>query len=917
MEWNVRTIGITVVLVMLVVVAIYGLVIWIRRRRYTRERFAFAALSAIVTLTFTLLASLATNLMPWYIVAALIQLYFGQEIDVPDALWSEQALLVVGYGIAVWSITRLHAQWDGGKSVQQHKREQRSESTSLILEGSDELRRIVKREPAPEWYSEPDWRQFVSQLRPVSDSLAWQEQARELLRLSSSSYAFDSTSSWHDRQGSWVGTNVDTGDLVCLYPSQTALSDAQLNQFVRYVEQMATEQKKQEVELIIAGKDEVPTSATSWRGWPIRVETEGTLLDKLVNFWDYRNEIRKRVLVDQLPDSNLTLNDVYVHSRFYPPDLEQPSQNVEPYLLEWLDEPGQRQLALLGEYGQGKSTTALMLTHHLLAEPQSKRIPILIELRGKSPRALTPEQLLATWGVQYRIDGQALMRLLIAGRLLLIFEGFDEMALVGDAQMRLKHFKTLWEFSYPEAKILITGRANFFLDDEEMKAALGIGKRFGDDRPYCEAMRLAPFDLSQIRESLRAHKPLVRDQICELAKKHPHFQDIVSRPSLLHMVSVLWEREGLAQKVDQLNSAVVMDLFVRHSYRRQGLKQEGSLDFMALTTLEREYFMMGVACYMAAKQLPNQIAGPELNQLIEGLIERIPETVSTASPAILGESRTPLRDRLQGEGLQDRVEQVKTDVRACGLLVDDPAIRGTFRFAHQSFMEYLFAATVAEQLQEERTGKAKAIFKVTNAKVEDIFKWSIALDFLSELIRHGYKQREYDIYLDKQTRRPTDDKTIVRRLFKNIGGETMPFWFFHRFSAFNDVFLRSTKANGMIWRLIWSLICPLSLIELLGLLNLIYIWRQNEPLELSMALILSALLIPFIVLNFMLIANIYHNRDLFGSKNRLKRRLWNHLCKELAITDPILHRVVGTWLLPWAKDRPFDFFLSNNDSNGQ
>ena len=117
---------------------------------------------------------------------------------------------------------------------------------------------------------------------------------------------------------------------------------------MRYVERVAAEQKKEQVELIIASKDQVPTSATSWRGWDIRVETEATLLDNLVNFRDYRNEIRKRVEVDQLPDSKLTLNEVYVHSRFCPPDAEQPSEEVVPYLLEWLDEPGQRQLALLG-----------------------------------------------------------------------------------------------------------------------------------------------------------------------------------------------------------------------------------------------------------------------------------------------------------------------------------------------------------------------------------------------------------------------------------------------------------------------------------------------------------------------------------------------------------------------------------------
>src|ERR1051326_3963045 len=106
------------------------------------------------------------------------------------------------------------------------------------------------------------------------------------------------------------------------------------------------------------------------------------------------------------------------------------------------------------------------------------------------------------------------------------------MALVGDVEMRLKHFRTLWQFCYPRAKILITGRPNFFLDEEEMKAALGIDKPVGN-RPYCEALRLVPFTPAQIAASLRAYKPAVREQICSLAEKNPRFLELVSRPSLL------------------------------------------------------------------------------------------------------------------------------------------------------------------------------------------------------------------------------------------------------------------------------------------------------------------------------------------------------------------------------------------------
>ena len=67
---------------------------------------------------------------------------------------------------------------------------------------------------------------------------------------------------------------------------------------------------------------------------------------------------------------------------------------------------GALEIALLGEYGQGKSTVSLMLSYHLMQQIQagsrSARIPILLELRGKSPRTLREDELLSTWAGRSR-----------------------------------------------------------------------------------------------------------------------------------------------------------------------------------------------------------------------------------------------------------------------------------------------------------------------------------------------------------------------------------------------------------------------------------------------------------------------------------------------------------------------------------
>ena len=283
--------------------------------------------------------------------------------------------------------------------------------------------------------------------------------------------------------------------------------------------------------------------------------------------------------------------------------------------MNWFNETGPRQLALLGDYGQGKSTAALAMTHELLHASPGGRVPILIDLRAASPMHLTPLQLLGAWSAQYGLDPRALWALHLAGRLVIIFEGFDEMALVGDAEMRIGHFKTLWAFCHPTAKILITGRPNFFFDREEMVASLGLREPH-NDQPYCQAIRLQVFGLDQMKMALRGYDAKVQEEMFGLAKKNKQFYEIVSRPSLLHIVAVLWHRENLSEQAARITSADVMRRFVRHSYTRQGLKEGNERQFMALTTEERQYFMRGVATYMVAKRAPNQISGHDMNRAV-------------------------------------------------------------------------------------------------------------------------------------------------------------------------------------------------------------------------------------------------------------------------------------------------------------
>lgn len=894
---------------------IQSITVYFNSQEYFREKFSLASLQTVCLLIIALAISVIGQRMFWYPLHAVLFIILDKKLTV-DQLTGYAYACLFALVVLVWQqVKGSHQNWDGRKSKQQYQREQKSEPSGILVEGLGELKRILKREGSLEEHSEIDPNQSLSSLEQPEDPFKnWQDLARELLRLSSSSYVIEE-SGWHDKQGCWVGQNIDTEDLVFLYPAQSALSESDLNAFVAYAQRIANSKNLQIGELIVAFQEDGEKLATPTNlQKDIRFETEESLLNKLVNFRDYYNDIRKRVLAYKLPESELTLDDVYVPSLIKPQERR---VSVESYLQNWLDDPGQRQVALLGEYGQGKSSAALMFTYRLLSESNPKRIPILIELRGRSPRNTTPIGLLGDWAAQYRIDAQALMRLNISGRLVLIFEGFDEMALIGNSEMRLRHFRKLWNFCYRNTKMIITGRPNFFLDDREMKAALGIDKQ-NIDKAYCEEVRLAPFTVEQLRKALRKQKPEVREQICSFAKSQTRFLDIVSRPSLLHVVSVLWEKDELGKQAALLSSAEVMKRFVINSYRRQGLKAQGtkdSKDFMALNSSERDYFMSGIASYMAENQLGNQIGSNRLSNLIDNLIECIPDSASKGLFENDGEEKTPLQQRIEDD-TQNGVEHIKTDVRTCGLLVDDPSAPGTFSFGHKSFMEYLFAKTVKEAIwnsdsdDEQRWAKEKAgaIKKATDFSTEKIIELPESVNFLAETL--GTNNEENNNF---------KNKTAIR-LLKAIFNVNKPIYLFIlRCFIFNYSYSLSRKKLALRKRLFILLIhqivisfCFFGLMLLLALI-INFLLKYSNYLFLN---IFDTLLLIMLTFFSSFYTYLTYPGFFFPSQMSSSLKLWNILCKELKIEDKVLHEIAGTSFFPWAKEQTFDYFINEKSKSG-
>jgi len=728
------------ILVLLSIALTFVCGVWIIYRkthgeRYTREKYAFSCLTAVVALVTMLASALFSKegLADHFLTLVAIVTGNPKPIAAPPSP-IEEVLLTLVVAFTIYFILQSHKNWEGLVTVDEVERKRLHRSTTFISQGVGEGLRLLTGK------SEPTVAQSEKRIKgdipyPSEPQIVWHEYARQLFELWYSKSPFDllDESSWDPPMRCWRGFDKAENRIVFLFCPQEAPEVSWANSIQNYVNNIANGHLYK-VFLVYREYDHLQGVSEKVTYVPLSLEY---LLDKLVDFTDYYNEIRRRVEKVRFPESNTTIKDIYAPSGLATLDGKPISDDMGGYLGEWARHPPGRQIAILGEYGQGKSTGALMFVYDAIESNLAKsgnRIPILFELRGKSPSNLLPNELMGTWAQQYKLHADALMKLLVAGRLILIFEGFDEMANVANVEARLSHFRSLWQFAYPNSKIAFTGRPNLFFEDRELEIVFKTAEGSGT-AATCQVFRLVPFSIEKIEHSLRWTDKDSRGEIIAAAKSSTQILDIVARPSLLYIVTALWDELRPLLSAGKVMSAQVIDRFIGHSYKRQADKEFES-SFMILTTTERRYFHEGIAVYMASTGATNQIVKAEIEAVVRRLYASYPDNSHVLDDVKMESSRQPLKRRFADP--EDAIEAIATDVRTHGILVDDPARPGTFRFAHKSFYELLYAKSYACISLDVEPSFYKAIQNAMEGDIGEISRSGQIIRFFAEVLNDKF-----------------------------------------------------------------------------------------------------------------------------------------------------------------------------------
>ena len=410
-------------------------------------------------------------------------------------------------------------------------------------------------------------------------------------------------------------------------------------------------------EHVIISRDEPATRPDG-----IEILSRDEMISNLADFGEYLAKLREEYAASDIP-------------KYYVPlKLKDTAAALDETIDQWLTAPGRNHLSLLGTFGTGKTWFSRRLAARW-SEHQSQhpsRIPILFTLRDYA-KAYDIEQLVTDavqnkFGVRLPAAFRTFQRLNDEGRLVLIFDGFDEMdRRSGDYKTTVDNFREIARLAGPRSKVLLTCREEFFRDDQQVSEAHGVIAIEGrviriEGRPNYEVLTLAPFDEDQILAALRQRNPAQADELLQRIQDIPRLAEMAHRPVLLAMIAATLPH--LAHAGD-INLAKLYQQYTRDLMRRRDFDDSLSED-------ERRAFAGDLAWEMHndnRKSIPFSEFPPKVTE----------------------------RYHLQNDpGKAARFEQ---DLRTQSYLDRDGA--GNYKFAHLSMQEYFVALRVEKLLRGE------------------------------------------------------------------------------------------------------------------------------------------------------------------------------------------------------------------------
>jgi WD40 repeat protein len=335
------------------------------------------------------------------------------------------------------------------------------------------------------------------------------------------------------------------------------------------------------------------------------------LIDQDADFTPYFEWLKKEVEDKRIADLYVSLN--CQKGEFDPITRTMRSSasndakdDIDFYIDRWLASPVTEHISILGEFGTGKTWFTLHYAWKCLQDYQvakakgltRPRLPLVIRLRDYA-KSLDVKNVMARFFFNQhniKLNHAVFDRLNQMGKLLLIFDGFDEMANKVDRQKMVENFRELAQVVMPNSKVLLTCRTEHF--DTAQDAIDNLNREQMTDSsnrqtisPKFQTVELLKFDDEQIREVLSKR-----------TKKSATVERVMANKKLLDLLRRAVMAEYVLEALPDLEQSEKIDISRVYLYAVKRKMERDIVTGRTFTSLaDKLYFLCELAWEMLSE----------------------------------------------------------------------------------------------------------------------------------------------------------------------------------------------------------------------------------------------------------------------------------------------------------------------------
>jgi RNA polymerase sigma factor (sigma-70 family) len=460
---------------------------------------------------------------------------------------------------------------------------------------------------------------------------------------------------------------------------------------------------------------------------------------------------------------------------------------IDEYVSKILSDDEHRKLALLGNFGTGKSTFCRKYAHDLALsykDGKTNRIPVIINLSDFDSKLHIQELILNTLQFRYNLNitHTVCHELQRIGRFLFLFDGFDEMASRVDVDTIRENLHDINKVSeIKENKFILTCRTHFFRDRVQAQILTDF-----------DILYIPEWGEAELKEYLqRRFGGNWRYHLERISGTH-NLPELAQTPLFLEMIVETLPQLGDEVKRIELYQAYT-DKWIQEQSRRKGAR---------LLTEQRSQFVKELA----------------MKLYLEGKL-----SCHHSEFVPLLRQRFEIDDAAQ-------MDYIRSDVQTCTFLTRDG--KGNYSFRHKSFMEFFVAQALAEEISSGKPDRLSPMLLPTEIRgfLVDFLSFSPPADLLKEWLLTSNDQvvkdnvlsllprLKIDISDTKLYAEPERDSE-VQRTAQFLQGDTEAFTYIYtRYKPALELFLRKRG-------------CPPDDVEDIVIDTFFYAWRAKDRLE--------------------------------------------------------------------------------------